>query len=76
MTRLGIYLETISDVIERKLIYIMNHGEFMDLSECYQDEFERLYYENNYRLLTINFLIDDIKHTKADEAKLYELFGI
>lgn len=60
----------------RKLQAIMNSGKFMDLSESEQDSFTQTDHIINSQLLTIENLIDELKHIKADEDKLYELFGI
>lgn len=54
----------------------MNRGEFIDLPEGEQNYFDITCHITKSKLSTTDDLIDELKHTKADEDKLYELFGI
>lgn len=76
MTQVGNYLELIQNVNIRKLQSFMNGTKFMELTKDGQDNFTYSYNISRAQLSTIDNLMCDLKHTKADEDKLYELFDI
>ncbi len=76
MTQAGKYLELIQNVDIRKLQSFMKETKFEELTGDIQDNFTHSYNTARVQLLTIDNLMCDLKHTKEDEDKLYELFDI
>ncbi len=76
MTQVGNYLELIQNVDIRKLQSFMKGIKFEELTGDMQDDFTHSYNIARAQLLTIDNLMCDLKHTKTDEDKLYELFDI